>query len=47
VRDGLLLAGEHGKQVTVIEMLPYFMEQACTANRGYLLHYLATKGVAW
>ena len=40
-----LLAGEHGKQVTVIEMLPYFMEQACTANRGYLLHYLATKGV--
>jgi 2-enoate reductase len=41
-----LLAGEQGKQVTIVEMLPYFMQEACTANRGYLLHYLGTKGVA-
>ena len=34
------LAAEHGKQVTVIEMLPHFMTGNCTANRGYLLHYL-------
>jgi 2-enoate reductase len=40
-----LLAGEQGKQVTVVEMLPYFMQGACTANRGYLIHYLTKKGV--
>jgi 2-enoate reductase len=40
-----LLAGEQGKQVTVIEMLPHFMQEACTANRGYLIHYLTKKGV--
>ncbi|MEI6451160.1 MAG: FAD-dependent oxidoreductase [Actinomycetes bacterium] len=34
------LASEHGKQVTVVEMLPHFMKGNCTANRGYLLHYL-------
>jgi 2-enoate reductase len=34
------LASEHGKQVTVVEMLPHFMTGNCTANRGYLLHYL-------
>ena len=39
------LAAEHGKQVTVIEMLPHFMTGNCTANRGYLLHYLETLGV--
>ena len=39
------LAAEHGKQVTVIEMLPQFMTGNCTANRGYLLHYLETLGV--
>jgi len=39
------LAGEQGKQVTVVEMLPYFMQGACTANRGYLIHYLTKKGV--
>ena len=34
------LASEYGKQVTVVEMLPHFMRGDCTANRGYLLHYL-------
>jgi 2-enoate reductase len=39
------LAYELGKQVTVVEMLPYLMKDACTANRGYLIHYLERKGV--
>ncbi len=39
------LACEHGKQVTVIEMLPHFMEGVCTANRGHILHFLHRKGV--
>jgi len=39
------LASEHGKQVTVIEMLPHFLKGNCTANRGYLLHYLERLGV--
>ena len=34
------LASEHAKRVTVVEMLPHFMKGNCTANRGYLLHYL-------
>jgi 2-enoate reductase len=40
------LACECGKTVTVIEMLPYFMKDSCTANRGYLIHYLEERGVA-
>ena len=40
------LAHEHGKRVTVVEMLPYFMKGSCTANRGYLIHYLERQGVA-
>jgi 2-enoate reductase len=40
------LANELGKGVTVIEMLPHFMEASCTANRGYLIHYLERQGVA-
>jgi 2-enoate reductase len=40
------LACEQGKAVTVVEMLPYFMKESCTANRGYLIHYLEQKGVA-
>lgn len=40
-----LLACEVGKQVTVVEMLPYFMKEVCTANRGYLIYYLKKKGV--
>ncbi|HSR35022.1 MAG TPA: FAD-dependent oxidoreductase, partial [Anaerolineae bacterium] len=39
------LATEVGKQVTVVEMLPYFMKESCTANRGYLIHYLEAEGV--
>jgi 2-enoate reductase len=39
------LAYELGKEVTVIEMLPYFMKGACTANRGHLIHYLERQGV--
>ncbi len=39
------LAYELNKQVTVVEMLPYFMKDTCTANRGYLIHYLERKGV--
>lgn len=31
---------EHGKNITVIEMTPYFMNHTCTANRGYLLKYM-------
>jgi len=39
------LAYELSKQVTVVEMLPYFMKEACSANRGYLIHYLEKRGV--
>jgi 2-enoate reductase len=39
------LAYELGKKVTVVEMLAHFMKDACTANRGYLIHYLERKGV--
>ncbi len=41
-----MLACELGKQVTVIEMSPYLMRTACTANRGLLLHQLARLGVS-
>ena len=27
-------------------MLPHFMQGSCTANRGYLIHYLEAAGVA-
>jgi len=40
-----MLAYERGKQVTIVEMLPYFMKGACTANRGHLIHYLEKAGV--
>jgi len=39
------LASEYGKKVTVIEMLPYFMEGVCTANRGHLIYAMKKKGV--
>ena len=32
-------------QVNVIEALPYMMQGSCTANRGHLLHTLATHNV--
>lgn len=40
------LACEKGKQVTVVEMLPFFMKDTCTANRGHILHSLGKSGVA-
>jgi 2-enoate reductase len=39
------LAYEKDRDVTVVEMLPYFMMGTCTANRGHLIHYLQKKGV--
>lgn len=39
------LAAEHGRQVAVVEQLPYLMKGDCTANRGYLLHHLEELGV--
>jgi len=40
-----MLAGQMGKQVTVIEILPHFMKGVCTATRGYLIHYMELAGV--
>ena len=40
-----MLAAERGLQVTLIEMLPHFMEGICTANRGHLIHELEKAGV--
>jgi 2-enoate reductase len=37
---------EKGMDVTVIEMLPYLMDGACTANRGHLIYYLKQAGAA-
>ncbi|HBR09216.1 MAG TPA: enoate reductase, partial [Clostridiales bacterium] len=39
------LSYEKGCKVTVLDMLPYFMDGACTANRGHLIHYLEKNGV--
>ncbi|HED24582.1 MAG TPA: enoate reductase, partial [Firmicutes bacterium] len=39
------LACEKDKEVTVVEMLPYFMKESCTANRGHILHSLEQVGV--
>ncbi|MBQ8741889.1 MAG: FAD-dependent oxidoreductase [Clostridia bacterium] len=39
------LSLEHKRNVTVVEMQPYFMDGVCTANRGYLLYYLKKQGV--
>ncbi|MEG0833247.1 MAG: FAD-dependent oxidoreductase, partial [Oscillospiraceae bacterium] len=36
---------EHEKDVKVVEMLPYFMFGACTANRGHLIHYMEKANV--
>jgi len=40
-----MLAAEYHKNVTVIEASPHFMQASCTANRGYLIHYLERQGV--
>lgn len=36
---------EYGKDVKVVEMTPFIMNKVCTANRGYLIHYLQKAGV--
>lgn len=36
---------EYGKNVKVVEMLPNFMQGACTANRGHLLHYMKKENI--
>ena len=36
---------EHNVEVTVVEMMEYFMHGACTANRGHLIHYMRKAGV--
>lgn len=36
---------EHNCHVKVVEMLPYFMEGTCTANRGHLIHYMNKVGI--
>jgi len=33
------------KGVRVIEQLPWFMKDSCTANRGYMIHHLELAGV--
>jgi len=39
------LVHELGKEVTILEMLPWLMKTVCTANRGWLLHFLEERGV--
>ena len=39
------LTYEHNKNVKVVEMLPYIMDGACTANRGHLIYYLNKENV--
>ncbi len=36
---------ELNKKVKVIEMMEYFMNHVCTANRGHIIHYLEKAGV--
>jgi len=36
---------ELGKDVKLIEMEKYIMNHTCTANRGYIIHYLEEAGV--
>ncbi len=39
------LSYELEKNVTILEMMPYFLKEVCTANRGHLIHYLQRKKV--
>lgn len=36
---------EYDKNVKIVEMEQHFMNKACTANRGHLIHYLEKGGV--
>ncbi|MDO5016208.1 MAG: FAD-dependent oxidoreductase [Eubacteriales bacterium] len=38
------LSDDPERKVTLVEAGPYAMQNVCTANRGYLLHYLQEKG---
>ena len=40
-----MLSHEYDKQVTVVELQPYFMKKTCTSNRFFMLHQLEKKGV--
>ena len=40
-----MLAYEHDKAITIVELSPYFMPASCAANRGYLIDHLERKGV--
>lgn len=42
---GYWLSYEKNCTVTIVEMLPHFMDGACTANRGHLIHYMKCNGV--
>jgi 2-enoate reductase len=42
---GLFLRLELGKKVTLVEILPHFMEGVCTANRAHLIRMLEQSGV--
>ena len=44
VETAYFLSYEKGCKVKVVEMLPYFIDGACTANRGHLIHYLEENG---
>ena len=44
VETAYFLSYEHNCKVKVVEMLPYFIDGACTANRGHLIHYLEENG---
>jgi 2-enoate reductase len=39
------LCYEKGCDVTIVEMLPFLMDGACTANRAHLLYYMKKGGV--
>ena len=40
-----MLSYEMNKEVTVVEMQPYFMKSICTSNKYYTIHHLETQGV--
>ncbi len=44
VETAYFLSYEKSCKVQVVEMLPYFIDGACTANRGHLIHYLEANG---
>ena len=45
VETAYFLSYEKNCRVQVVEMLEHFLDGACTANRGHLIHYLEKNGV--